>query len=232
MCLRLRKAHNVKTIAENVAAATHGTQDDNWRVRRQAVAALGQIAPTDPRILTALDDEHRLVRRAAVNAVGAAAVLGDIEALEAVIAATDSTCSVQRYAAACWLSRVPTGDPEVIAELLLCTQSRSPDIRQVAISALARAVPALVMHALSGEEDALIAAQVLLQTQQPLFGCPVREAFTTAEEIVNTARKIANHEPSQSGTDKASATKPFPSSGSNLAWKGISERHRQIPASR
>ena len=190
----------MKTIAETVAAATHGTQDDNWRVRRQAVAALGQIAPTDPRILMALDDEHRLVRRAAVDAVGAAAVLGDIGALEAVIAATDSACSLQRYAAA-WLSRVPTGDPEVIAELLLCTQSQSPDICQVALAGLARAVPALVMHALSGEDDALIAAQVLLQTHQPLFGCPVREVFTTAEEILNTARKIANHEPSQLGTD-------------------------------
>jgi HEAT repeat protein len=204
VCLRLRKAYNMKTIAEAVAAATHGTKDDNWRVRRQVVAALGQIAPTDPRVLTALDDEHRLVRRAAIDAVGAAAVLGDIEALEAVIAATDSTCSLQRYAAVCWLSRVPTGDPEVIAELLLCTQSRSPDICQVAISALARAVPALVMHALSGEDDALIAAQVLLQTQQPLFGCPVVEVFTTAEEILNTARKIANHEPSQSGTNSTS----------------------------
>jgi HEAT repeat protein len=194
----------MKTIAENVAAATHGTQDDNWRVRRQAVAALGQIAPTDPRILTALDDEHRLVRRAAVNALGAAAVLGDIEALEAVIAATDSTCPLKRYVATRWLSRVPTGDPEVIAELLLCTQCQSPDIRQVAISGLARAVPALVTHALNGEDDALIAAQVLLYAHQPLFGCPVREVFTTAEEIVNTARKIADHEPSQSGTDSTS----------------------------
>ena len=194
----------MKTIAETVAAATHGTQDDNWRVRRQAVAALGQIAPTDPRILMALDDEHRLVRRAAVDAVGAAAVLGDIEALEAVIAATDSACSLQRYAAACWLSRVPTGDPEVIAELLLCTQSQSPDICQVALAGLARAVPALVMHALSGEDDALIAAQVLLQTHQPLFGCLVREVFDTAEEILNTARKIANHKPSESGTNSTS----------------------------
>jgi HEAT repeat protein len=83
------------TIVEGVAEATHGTQDDNWRVRRQAVAALGQITPTDPRILTALDDVHRLVRRAAVDALEAAAVLGDIEALEAVIAATDSTCSLK-----------------------------------------------------------------------------------------------------------------------------------------
>ena len=51
------------------------------------------------------------------------------------------------------------------------------------------------MHRLSGESDALIAAQVLLHAHVPLFGCSVREVFTTAEEIVNTARKIANHKP-------------------------------------
>ena len=183
------------TIAEGIAAAIHGAQDDNWRVRRQVVAALGQLAPTDPRILTALEDEHRLVRRAAVDALGAAAVLGDSEALEAVIAATNSKCSLQRYAAICWLSRVTSGEPEVIAALLLCTQSRSPDVRQVADAGLARAVPALVMHALSGEGDALIDAQVLLHAHLPLFGCPELEVFNTAQQVIDTARKIANHKP-------------------------------------
>ncbi len=198
MCLRYGRAQKMTTIAEGVAAATHGTKDDNWRVRRQAVAALGQIAPTDPRIITALEDEHRLVRRAAVDALGAAAVLGDIEAVEAVIAATDSTCSLQRYAATCWLSRVTSGEPEVIAALLLCTQSRSPDVRQVADARLARVVPALVMHALSGERNALTAAQVLLHANMPLFGCHVLEVFDAAEAVVDTARKIANHKPAHS----------------------------------
>ncbi|KLR61499.1 HEAT repeat [Actinobacteria bacterium IMCC26207] len=181
------------TIAEEIAAAIDGTQDDNWHVRRQAVAALGQIAPTDPRVLTAVEDEHRLVRRAAVDALGVAAVLGNTEAIEAVIAATNSKCSLKRIAATCWLSRVSSGEPEVIAALLLCVQSRSPDVRQVAVAGLARAVPSLVMHALSGESDALIAAQVLLHTHLPLFGCPVLQVFNTAQQIANTARKIANH---------------------------------------
>jgi HEAT repeat protein len=183
------------TIAEAVAAAIHGAEDDNWRMRRQAVAALGQIAPTDPRVLTALEDEHRLVRRAAVDALGAAAVLGNAEAIEAVIAATRAKCPLKRFSATCWLSRVSSGEPEVIATLLLCTQSRSPDVRQVALAGLACAVPALVMHALSGESDALIAAQLLLHAHLPLFGCPVLEVFNTAEEIMNTALKIANHKP-------------------------------------
>ena len=126
---------------------------------------------------------------------GAAAVRGNAEAIEAVIAATNSRCPLKRIAATCWLSRVSSGEPEVIAALLLCTQSRSPDIRQGAVAGLARSIPALVMHRLSGESDALIAAQVLLHAHVPLFGCPVREVFTTAEEIVNTARKIANHKP-------------------------------------
>jgi hypothetical protein len=220
------------TIAEEIAAAIHGTQDDNWHVRRQSVAALGQIAPTDPRVLTAVDDEHRLVRRAAVDALGAAAMTGDSEAIEAIITATNAKCPLKRMAAACWLSRTSSGEPEVIAALLLCTQSRSPDVRQVAVAGLARAVPSLVMHALSGESDALIAAQVLIDAHLPLFGCPVLEVFNTAQQIVDTARKIANHKPSQSGTDKASATRPSPSSASNLAWKGVGERYRQIPASR
>jgi HEAT repeat protein len=183
------------TIVEGVAEVIHGTQDDNWRVRRQTVAALGQIAPTDPRVLTALDDEHRIVRRAAVDALGAAATTGDSEAIEAIITATNSRCPLKRIAATCWLARVYSGEPEVIAALLLCTQSRSPDVRQVAVAGLARAVPSLVMHALSGEDDALIAAQVLLQAHLPLFGCPVLEIFNTAQQIVDTARKIANHKP-------------------------------------
>ena len=115
--------------------------------------------------------------------------------IEAVIAATNSKCSLKRIAATCWLSRVSSGEPEVIAALLLCAQSRSPDVRQVAVAGLARAIPSLVMHELSGEDDALIAAQVLLQAHLPLFGCPVLDIFNTAQQIVDTARKIGNHKP-------------------------------------
>ncbi len=148
-------------------------KDENARVRRRAIEALGKLRDVSavPVLLQALKDSDRFVRRDAVRALGN---LGDQSVIPAVLALLKDPEGFVRRDAALVLGEL--GDPSVLADLQTAAQespaaySRDAALASAEMSPVAR--EALFAIGKLGGEEAVSALEKILQ--HPKSPKPVR----------------------------------------------------------
>jgi HEAT repeat protein len=108
-------------------------KDEDWRIRRAAAEALGQIGDPQatPALIQALRDEDFWVRRAAAEALGQ---IGDPQATPALAQALRDEMWLVRLAAAEALGQI--GDPQATPALIQALQDEDSDVRRAAARAL------------------------------------------------------------------------------------------------
>jgi tetratricopeptide (TPR) repeat protein/uncharacterized protein YraI len=110
-------------------------RDKDWKVREEAVAALGRLMPSlsiEP-LMSALQDSHIEVRLAAISALGKT---GDVQAIERLLEMLHDPLPKIRYAVTSTLETVD--NDRGLARLLEMLHDPLPEVRQAVISILAK----------------------------------------------------------------------------------------------